>query len=401
VQLWDAGGGAESEEYRRAKVRLEPFPRNLIWFGKLKDHAQVLSEWRQHHHALNDAKLEREVALAVADAAVAKGDGKLAIEMLELHPERGRLESLLAAAIKEKDAEAAVAVATHLVKLWVHDKVWNTAVKAVEELDFVGLKVDGRALRILMEKAGGVAKLMEAVVFELAVSEDLPAETTEKQASVSEFLYRQFVRKARSATIPIEVVGAAIERTGKIVYALQYYEPLYRDHSLAPEKRRFAAQRYVRALEKYAEYFRSQNNLRQAEERESHARRIRDEFGLGSKGLPDFPTIRKAADAPDIPAEWERGPYKITLSRAHNRLRIEHTKRFETVTVFGSEQSLKGDAIFSKLPPSERESAVWKIDEWGLTIQLFAADGTIRVQAEFEGEPFEVELGSATDPRVS
>jgi hypothetical protein len=210
---------------------------------------------------------------------------------------------------------------------------------------------------------------------------------------VSEFLFRQFVRKARPSSIPIEVAGAAIERTGKIVYALQYYEPLYRDNSLPQEKRVLAAQRYVRALEKYAEYFRSQGGQRQAEEREAHARRIRDEFSLGSKPLPDYPSVPRIT-APELPTEWVHGPFKITLSRTHNRLRIEHTELFETVTVFGEERLLKGDALFSEIQPPEGTIAIWKINNWNTTIQLLATDNTIRVKADLKGDPFEVEIGS-------
>jgi hypothetical protein len=394
VQLWDAGGGGENEEYRRAKARLEPFPKNLVWFGKLKDYAQVLHEWEQRRHAVAGVKLEREVAFTITDAAIAKEEFHLALEMIGLHLDRGRLEAILSGAVKLGNAEAAVAAATYVTRLWVQTKAWNAAVKAAEDLDFAELKVEAHTLRRLINKVGGADKLLEAVTFELAVSEDLSAETTEKQAPVSEFLFRQFVRKERQLSIPIEVAGAAIERTGKIVYALQYYEPLYRNHSLPREKRVLAAQRYVRALEKYAEYFRSQGGQRQAEEREAHARRIRDEFGLGSKTLPDYPSIRRIAVATEDPTEWTNGPFKITLSRAYNRLRIEHTKLFETVTVLGAEHLLKGDARFSDMPLQAGIIAAWKIDDWDTTIRLMDVAGTIRIQADFKGDYFEVEIGS-------
>ena len=400
VQLWDASGHTESDGYRRAKARLEPFPKNLIWYSKLKDNEQVLSEWLKNRHVVaNIEKLDREVLFAVTDAAIAKDKRQLAIEMLEVNPERNRLETLLAMAVKEGNAELASTVAAIVARLFIRTKAWNAAVKAAEDADFAELRdVNSGALRTLLKQSGGADKIFEAVLFELATSDYLPSETSERQSPVSEFLYRHFVTrtpsKARQIYLPIEAVGAAIERAGKIVYALQYYEIMNRDSSLPQEKRDFAVQRLVRTLEKHAEYFRSIGDIRQAEEREERARKMRKSLDLGSMELPDYPVVRKGALELDGPAEWNKGPYKIVLSRVHNRLRIEHTERFETVTVYGIERQLKGDAIFSDVSPSEGEIAVWSIDDWGMTIRLLTVDGSTKVRAEFEKDLFEVDLSS-------
>jgi hypothetical protein len=150
----------------------------------------------------------------------------------------------------------------------------------------------------------------------------------------------------------------------------------------------------VRNLEKHAEYFRSTGDIRQAEEQEERARKMRKSLDIGSMELPDYPVVRKGTLELDGPAEWNKGPYKIVLSRVHNRLRIEHTERFETVTVYGMERQLKGDAIFSDVSLSEGEIAVWSIDDWGMMIRLLTVDGSMKVRAEFEEDLFEVNLSS-------
>lgn len=398
VQLWDASGHTEDDGYRRAKARLEPFPRNLIWYAKLKDNEQVLNEWLKNRHIIASIeKLDRDILFAVMDAAIAKDERQLAIEMLEVNPERNRLETLLAIAVKEGNADLASTVSALVARLFVHTKAWNTAVKAAEDADFAELRgVDTGTLSNLLRQSGGADKIFETVLFELATSDHLPSETPERQTPVSDFLYRHFITRTPSRTrqvrLPIEVVGAAIERAGRIVNALQYYENLSRDPSLPQEKRDFAVQRLVRNLEKHAEYFRSTGDIRQAEEREERARKMRKSFDLGSMDLPDYPVVRKGSLELDGPAEWNKGPYKIVLSRVHNRLRIEHTERFETVTVYGMERQLKGDAIFSDVSLSEGEIAVWSIDDWGMTIRLLTVDGSMKVRAEFEDNLFEVNL---------
>lgn len=399
VQLWDASGHTEDDGYRRSKANLEPFPRNLIWYAKLKDNDQILKQWLKNRHILALEKLDRDILLAVIDAAIAKGERQLAIEMLQLNPERNRLETLLAIAFKEGNSELTGTISAIVAQLFVRTKAWNTAVKAAEEADFAELRgVDTGALSNLLRQSGVSDKIFETVLFELATSEHLPSETPERQAPVSDFLYRNFITRTPSRTrqvrLQIEVVGAAIERAGRIVNALQYYENLSRDSSLPQEKRNFAVQRLVRNLEKHAEYFRSIGDIRQAEEREERARKMRKSFDIGPIDLPDYPIVHKGLFELDSPAEWNKGPYKIVLSRVHNRLRIEHTERFETVTVYVIEQKLKGDATFSDVSLSEGEIAVWSIDDWGMTIRLLNVNDSMKVRAEFDEYLFEVDLSS-------
>lgn len=399
VQLWDAIGRTEDDDYRRAKARIEPFPRNLIWYAKLKDYQQVLNVWLKNRHIVAIEKLDPDILFEVIDAAIAKEERQLAIEILEVNPERNRLEALLAQVVKEKNVELTNAVATIVSRLFVQTKAWDAAVKAAENADFGELRgVDTEALRYILRQSGGADKIFETVLFELATSENLPLETPKRQEPVSDFLYRHFIKSSDPmkwrVRLPIEVVGAAIERAGLIVNALEYYENLSKDHSLPQEKQLFAVQRLVRNLERYAEYLRVQkkSKIDQVNKHEKKAQKLRKTFGIGLTELPDYPLVRKSSLEFKGPIEWIKGPYKIVLSHVHNRLRIEHTQRFETVTVYCMERQLKGDASFSDISQSEGEIVVWRINDWGMTIRLLTVDGSMKVRAEFEEDLFEVDL---------
>jgi len=229
------------------------------------------------------------------------------------------------------------------------------------------------------------------------VSEALPVETSERQGAVTEFLHRHFIGKAAKGGtlehdhgIPPQVVGAAIERAGKIVDALQYYENLGRA-ATTPEVERFAAERLARSLERHAEYFRSRGDDTQARQRDSRAKQVRERAGIGARRLPEYPVVDTKL-AHIVPTEWVRGPFKIVLSRSHGRLRVEHTERFETVTVDLRDRRLLGDASFSEVDASEGESVAWEIAGWDTSIALLTGDDDVRVRATFAGKPFEVAL---------
>jgi hypothetical protein len=246
-------------------------------------------------------------------------------------------------------------------------------------------------IRSVLKKSNGATDVFRAVVEELAISEELPAETVEIQNTVAEFLNRHFIVERRAArhsrSISVEIVGSAIERAGKIVDALQFYEDLGRPTSTVGQQK-FAAERLVRNLERHAEYLGSRGDERQARQRQVRAEQLRERWSMGNVKVSDYPIVRALTTA----TEWTRGPFKLVLSKSHGRLRIEHTERFETITLNWKDAVLLGDAKFSKLERSADESAAWAIEGWNATIRLANRDDGVRLVARLGKEPFEVPL---------
>ena len=84
---------------------------------------------------------------------------------------------------------------------------------------------------------------------------------------------------------------------------------------------------------------------------------------------------------------------KIVLSKPHGRLRIEHTERFETITVDGKKGNLLGDANFSEVKATGRELAAWEISDWNVRVSLVAQDLSKSVVIEMGSDRFEFPLG--------
>ena len=352
IELWERVSATESDEYRRAKAHIELFPTNLRWFNSLKEHKQVLQEWQKHRTELPDlSKMDDWVIVAVTDSALAEGDLLLAAEMLEIRPDNERAGKLLVAAANNGEAELTSKAAILAAKALVQTRDWKAAIRVAEEAYFPGLADQQQErVRSILGKSNGVTDVFRIVVEELAVSDQLPAETLENQTTVGEFLNRHFVGESRavrqSRAIPPEIVGAAIERAGKIVDALQFYEDLARQAS-STQQQKFAMERLIRNLEQHAEYQRSRGEERQARQRQLRAQQLRERSRIGSAKLSEYPTLRTTSDH-DGSTEWTRGPFKIVLSRSHGRLRIEHAERFETVTLNWKDAVLLGDANFSQ-----------------------------------------------------
>jgi hypothetical protein len=394
VELWDRAGMTERDEYRRAKANVAPFPANLLWFGALKEHKTVLQQWRQRHRTPAEiAGIEDRIVAVVVDAAITEGDLSLATALLELRPDRDRVAKLLTASIAAGDLDHTTAASVLAAKVLVRSRAWTPAVRAAEEADLSGLPgIRPEQLRSFLAKAGGTAKVFRAVIEEFAVSDDLAAGPAELQAPVTEFLHRQFISRGRLQThgIPPEIIGAAIERAGRIVDALQFYEALEQRATSEAEKK-FAAERQVKNLERHTEYFRVRRDDSQVEQRQARVKQLRERFGLGERKLQDYPLLRPPT-APTDPTEWIRGPFKIVVSKSHGRLRIEHTVRFETVTIHGKEGTLLGDANYTKLKSANEDNAAWAIEGWDTTIHLVRSGSDTHIVAEFGKEPFEITL---------
>jgi hypothetical protein len=395
VHLWERAGVTDREEYRRSKAHVEKFPFNLRWFDSLKEYATVLQQWRDHAADLPDpARVGSWVRTVVIDAALDQGDIRLAMEMLGKAPDYDGLRRLIDVALGRGDMSDLAVVACFAARMLVRTGDYESAVRAAESLRFPGLSASHvRQIHAAVGNSGGLSDVLRAVVEEFAGSDDLATAPAERQGPVAELLSRHFIGKSGGSSpflaIRAELVGAAIERAGKIIDALQFYEDLSRHAS--PEAQKFATERLIRNLERHAEYFRVRGDDRQWRQRQSRAQQLRQRSGLGDRKLSDYPILRSAPDAGGG-TEWTRGPFNIVLSKAHERLRIAYADRFETVTLNWKAGTLLGDANVAKLEPAPTEVAAWSIGGWDATIRLSKSGGSTRIVASFSGDPFEIVL---------
>jgi superfamily I DNA/RNA helicase len=396
VAFWESAGATDREEYRRAKAYTAAFPENLAWLGRLKAHGDVVAQWREHIGASKKPiSLDDASTRYVIDAALEEGDVELACDMIERRPDEARIGRLLKEATKLGNADVARRGVLLAIRQMVSDHDWPAVVKVAESGDLGKYARGNPALRPLLEASGDGRSAIVIVLDQLARSDDLAADASSGQGPVTDFLHRTFVRKGYAAAteygVPIEVSGAAIERAGRILDAIQYYEAILADQRASERERAFAAERLVRSLERHAEYLRARGDEPQARRQESRARQVRDRTGLKGRRVPDFPKLGGPGATPPS-TEVVRGPFRIVSSAAHQRVRIEHMDRFETVTVDGNERSLRGDVAFEAAEAVVRDGSAWTVPAWDATISLRASARRLVVEIRWAGHAAEVSL---------
>ena len=296
VRLWQADKQVQSTEYKRSMAWITPFPSCLELFKQLGDHAEILRQWGKNHPS--DAMirtLPRSIVYTVADAALDQGELAITAMIMQAHPHPDRVGKLLSAAVKARDDAIVYEGVVIAIRLFVQTKAWNDVVDA-ESLSSISklARIPVVDIRAALNRTGKSNVVLKTMVWELASSKAL-ADSAPKVVSI--FLQRRFISRDGTqgtgmigSDIPERVVGAAIERSGRIVDALQYYEDLLQRDKESYDIRRFAAERLVRNLERHA--LEKVENQQQARKQSDRAEQLRKNWNINDSDLDDYPTVR-------------------------------------------------------------------------------------------------------------
>ena len=408
VEYWERDSNIAHDRYNRAKANITPFPQCLVSFKQLKDHGEILRRWRDRNLEQSAIEqLDKRIIHAVADAALDEEDLELATKMIQTDPKHDRVVKLLNVAVRTNDNDSVTAGAILAARLFIRTRAWTAAIDAADTANFRGLAgIPLAKIRSVLVQTRSDGAVLRAVAWELANSQDLVDEHPRRRTPIVKFLARRFVSRGNADRksnygIPPKIIGAAIERAGKIIDALRYYESLLENDKIRSDVKKFATERLIHNLERHAEYFRSQGDTRRAQRTELRATRLRVQFGVGDRTLVEYPVAEETTELPELPKtksdrtnEWQRGPFKIVSSIYHGRVRLEHMNLFETVTLDLTNRSLLGDANFSELEPSSRMAICWKIAGWKTTVELFTESEHYRVRINCDGQSFELPMVS-------
>ena len=398
VNLWERSGNTQTNEYYRAKAQVSPFPKCILFFGRCRDYIKVLEHWRIEN--LNQSaieKIEKEVIQTVIDAAIQLKKFQIAADLLLSHPERSRAIKLLSESLQSrKNDNFACLAATTITRTLVQSGQWKDALDAAESGKLPDIKP---SIARQLQKRKAKNSVLKAVVWELAVSE-----SSDGQQAIRDFLREKFIRKndgrdtqatrfPNNHNIPPNVIGAAIERAGRIVDALQYYEDLM-ERTARQDVKKFAAERLIYNLELHVGMLKNEGRKQQQERR---AKSMRREFNISdSAALQKYPIIRapKEKDFLSIDPKKKQFPLEClvpVLSPHGDKLRIENKDLFQTVTIDGKSRNLRtGDVDFVDLGSLGKGAKGWKIPEWqNATISLMP---DLLVRIDFEGHSHEVQL---------
>jgi len=429
---FEKSGNLESREYYEAKAEYHPLPEKLLWLRKLNEFSKVLEEWRNYPEfetSLNS--LEKEIAIAVCDAAVEEQNHNLALLILQTHSDpnrarkvfdsairndkylialaiikkyddRQRTEKLLQKSLELENDESNISVETAILLLrsLIQDKHWQDALNLING-DYKLSKTESTQLLGEFLRRNTVSRLLsqEAVVI-FARSVELSRESLSNKSPISEFLYQRFIAQKplsslRNAELSLKTVGAAIERAGKIVNVIRFYESLQQDSGLTSEEVKFAKERLIASVERYVQYLSNNRQFKKVKERELQAKNLRRKTGIGSKQLDEYPKIaehellieQNSTDDVDLNTEvvtqqsiWDSDALSCQCSPNRDKWRVEYKNLFQTVTFSLSDLTMGGDADFSRMAITlNKDVAAWRINEWDTTIRILKKDGNFEI----------------------
>jgi tetratricopeptide (TPR) repeat protein len=392
VSRWEAAGSTRSREYLRAKATAEPYPERLSALSKLELVDEMIADYEAHP----GVALAREQAAVLVEAL---GKAGRVDEAADLAWNTGNADDLLhmARAAKDHNRPDADVLLSGGLQLLVREGRWEPVVNFLSSGKFTPSRDwtnDGVRRWVEAEQP----RLHRALVQALARSERLPDAPTHVQRQLTEFL-KGFVASPKErlgGTISVAEVGAALERAGRFVEGIAFYERVAGEAGSEADQK-LAWARWAVCKERQVQHERAQGARKKADKSERELRRVQDEWGIESvatldrypklpplsfreqrpspaKANPSTPTINAGAAAFEDVAAATIGPFKIEVSRKVGRINITNTESLEMAFFRTGDQACLGEGHFSR-----SESGDWTSDEWGMTLMSDAVSTDSRV----------------------
>ncbi|ODS52453.1 MAG: hypothetical protein ABS36_17890 [Acidobacteria bacterium SCN 69-37] len=421
VSQWESSGGTRPPEYLRAKAASEPYPQRLTALSKLGLDAEMLRDYEAHP----DVQLSREQAGTLVDAL---GKAGRVDEAADLAWVNGTADELLtlAKASREQDRPDADALLDAGLQLLVAEGRWDPVVNFLASQRFTPSREwTHDATRKWIEARR--PQLHHALVRALARSERLPDGPTHVQRQMTEFVKGVVASHGSrwKANVSVAEAGAALERAGRFVDAIAFYERVGEDGASDAEKM-FAWTRWVVCKDRQAQHELSQGGKKKVEAIRRDIKRVQNELRIGPVGeLGRFPqlsplTLRQPTTtsdtstnaAPTPPRQLTTevvaapldetgtatvGPFKIEVSRKAGRINITNTQSLEMAFFREADGTCGGEGHFTR-----DESGSWTSDEWDMTLTRDRSPKatSVTVAVRRLGLAIVVRMEEATPPTV-
>lgn len=387
VSYWTTPKDTQTEPYKEASARA------------------IINEIEDGQKSL---PLPREEAQVVANFYERNKQYAEAIRYWAQVEDEKSMATICAKALSARDHDAALEAIKQTIEILVRQGRWSQLINMLHENQWESIDRNKRsALRDLISTH--YDSLITKAALMLAQSELLPTAEASEQRAVSDLLKPYFIENASGwarHTTP-EVAGAAIERAGRDIDALQFYESVIAASAFTAEQRQRAQRRWVKVKQRQAEREqRAGRDIAQKHAAEAETR-IRKWGITDPESIPEFPAIkgfteplnRQAASATRPPSRdsrnqqsvWEMGELAFRYSRLAQRVNIEHQTTLETAIVRIAERKCTSDDM--DVIEASGDELVFIYTHWRLECDLRAVGmGTIKFYLEPIGKRYELTI---------
>lgn len=391
IALWDEMGATKSADYLSAKAKVEPYPKNVAALSNLGLNDEILKGYSDHPNEPLTAEQAPIVVTALRKARRVDEAFALAERTSSGEAMLGLCLDLFGSGDRERAGKALHAGLVLLVRQGQWEVVGSYAAtrKLVPAPDW-------KNEDITKWVHGQIETLQVALVRALARADELPDAPAHFQRQLTEFL-RAYLRTKDGkwlGRISVKEAGAAIERAGKFVEALVFYEAIEKGRYSAVDQD-FAKERWLVCKERQLEHERASGATNKARKIGSEIRDKMANIGLPSLvDLPRFPILQplpiaglkplaetesvlpSALSSPDtvLPEPIVPEPvhvsavidrFKVDVSRVNGRCNITNTNTMETAYLKIAERRCGGEVEFIEVEPG-----CWSCEAWDLTVQF-------------------------------
>jgi len=245
IMIWESDPtvSQKSDSYKLAKAETEDYPNNLTWFQQLRKYDRIVQSYEENPNL--------PVPLAEADW-------------------------ILSAFQKSKRQDQALQFAVSYLNARLEAGHWKRAIELIENKGWEEEQKD---------------RLRASLINVLSNSDVLTADT-EQQNIIAEYLKQKTEILSTNSLIAPRALGAAIERAGKIIDALVYYESIWRSgQSVGSADVVFARERWLRCKYKQVDHSEGQGKVGDATRQKRDADRMASQWRITVNDLPLYPLL--------------------------------------------------------------------------------------------------------------
>lgn len=410
IGLWDKVSETKSKEYSEAKAYVEPYPARVKPLADLGLHDEIV----EGYTASPGTRLSEDQAGYVVDALCERGHFD---DAFVLAWKQGLAKAMLRIALRLRrssemgDMESANRALHAGLALSVQGEQWDAVATFASTGDFVPEPAwkEGDLRGWVKDEEPG---LQVTLVRAIARSESLADAPQGVQRRLANFMKRFL--KARGADWPARLslaeAGAAVERGGRFVEALAFYESML-ERATNEGEVRHAWERVVVSKQRQLDHEKKQGINSKTRDLEREVKSILADLDTKGDKLPAYPSLPALDVATLAPAglgqqpayavsedsglnhtqlELEEGAdseaviavahFKLEMSRRNGRCNITNARTMETAFVKMQEKICGGEVEF--VP---NESGRWTCQAWNMTIQLPVGNSDLIIGVEDAG----------------
>lgn len=235
------------DSYRKAKGYTEKFPQNLQWLIGIGDFQKIIDDYESHKHH----KLSPELSKLIADAYCKKNKYEEVIDLLGNIVTEDSFEKFILQELGKQgiDPQILVSVNCRLIKIKVELRKWKESIELITNLTKSG---------IFFEE--DILKLKSALLYELALSDELVEASFDDKSPINTYLKDLFVNVSWDMKFNLKLVGTVIEKVCYFGDIFKFYGDLWA-LPLRPDEILFSKERWLLTKYRNALYVKRKNDM--------------------------------------------------------------------------------------------------------------------------------------------